>query len=385
MGMITSNEGEVEEALQALHYNALFKSHVAELLREGVIIQFGAGDIVFANGAASRMLRLTSEQLAGRSSMSPEWESIRPDGSPFPGEDHPAMRVLATGKPQMDVTMGLRGGDGSMRWLTIDSTPWRVGDIDVAISVFSDVTSDFDRVDELTAVMTELQKSTLQREWPNDDRTEFAARYRSVGPSRRVGGDFYGAYDLDAHRTAFFLGDICGHGVKAAGLSSLARHTFHAIGPLLDDPNDVLGRLHDVVFEQSPDSYLTAVYGYIDRCDDDSDTRTVRFACGGHPQPILISGGTATYVGGFGSIIGMIPNLNRPVHQLEVAAGDQLVVYSDGLLSSPTPQLEEEELLELIPTDLDPDELVEHLLRIGSPDVADIGHDDTAVMAMQFK
>ena len=382
--MLTSHEGEVEEALQALHYNALFKSHVAELLREGVVIQFGAGSIVFANSAAARLLRLTPEQLASRSSLSPEWEAIHPDGSPFPGVDHPAMRVLATGEPQMDVTMGLRVGDGSMRWMSIDSTPWRVGDIDVAISVFSDVTADFERVDELTAVMTELQKTTLQREWPTDDRTEFAARYRSVGPSRRVGGDFYGAYALDENRTAFFLGDICGHGVKAAGLSSLARHTFHAIGPLLDDPNDVLGRLHDVVFEQSPDSYLTAVYGYIYRDDAHPEVRTVRFACGGHPRPILISGGSASYVGGFGSIIGMIPNLNRPVHELEVVSGDQLVVYSDGLLSSPTPQLEEEELLELIPTELGPEELVEQLLRIGSPDVADIGHDDTAVMAMQF-
>ncbi len=382
--MIATEELEAEEALhalQALHHNALFKSHVAELLREGIVIQYGDGRIVYANSAAARLLRLTPEQLADRTSMSPEWESIHTDGRPFPGEDHPAMRVLATGQPQKDVTVGLRAGDGSLRWMSFDSTPWQIGDMTVAISVFSDVTAQFDRADELTGVMTELHKSALQREWPTNERTDFAARYRSVGPSRKIGGDFYGAYQLNDQRMAFFLGDVCGHGVKAAGLSSLARHTLHAIGPLLDDPNDVLGRLHDVVFEQSPESYLTAVYGYI---DDRDGTRTVRFACGGHPQPILISGGTASYVGGFGSLIGMIPNLNRPVHEMVVRPGDQLVVYSDGLLSSPTPQLEEEELLELVPTDLGLEALVEQLLHIGSPDVADIGHDDTAVMAVQF-
>ncbi|MFN3256073.1 MAG: SpoIIE family protein phosphatase [Ilumatobacter sp.] len=372
----------VGDALLGLSRDTEFARRVSRLIHDGILVQVGGGEIVWSNPAACRLLRMSWEELAGRTSLSPEWQATRPDGRPFPGDEHPAMRVLATGKAQHDVIMGVTVGDGSTRWLSIDSTPWNVDGIHVAITVFTDVTSDFDRTDELSSVMRELEKTTNQQRWPTDERIEFAAGYRSVGPSRRIGGDFYGAYDFHDGRKGFFLGDVCGHGVKAAGLSSLARHTLQAIGPLLDDPNDVLARLHDVIMEQSPKSYLTAVYGYI---RDLGDVHAVRFACGGHPRPILVSNGVASYVGGFGSIVGMIPNLARPVHELLMARGDMLVVYSDGLLSTPTPQLEESELLDLIPTDLEPMALVNEILRIASPDVADIGHDDTAVMVMRFE
>lgn len=356
-------------------------SSIADAVREGVLLLGEGGRIEWCNLAARRLLRVAADDLMQRSVVDVEWNMLRPDGRAFSADEHPAIRALASGERQADVVVGLTIGDRSRRWFSVGVSPTDHERDNVVIMVFSDVTAEFDSAGELRSVMDEIQVTSQQHEWPIDDRVSFAARYRSVGPSRRIGGDFYGAYEVGERRTGFFLGDVCGHGVKAAGLSALARNTFQAIGPLLTDANEVLARLHDVVGRQRPDSYLTAIYGYI---EDDTHGTKIRFACGGHPPPILISDGVASYIGGPGLIIGMIPNLERTVHETRVRPGDQIVLYSDGLLSTPTPQLEEPELLSVVPTDLSAEDLVDTLLEIASPAVHDVGYDDTAIMVMHF-
>ncbi|MBK9966725.1 MAG: PAS domain S-box protein [Holophagales bacterium] len=77
-----------------------------EALPEGVVLHLASGEIVICNPAAERILGLTRSQMAGRTSLDPSWQAIREDGSPFPGETHPAMVTLRTGEPLRDVVMG---------------------------------------------------------------------------------------------------------------------------------------------------------------------------------------------------------------------------------------------------------------------------------------
>src|SRR5512140_3463141 len=92
-------------------------------LSEGVVMQLAGGEIVACNPAAERILGLTRDQLAGRTSMDPAWRAVHEDGSPFPGETHPAMVTLRTGEPARDVVMGVRRPDGELRWISINSEP----------------------------------------------------------------------------------------------------------------------------------------------------------------------------------------------------------------------------------------------------------------------
>jgi hypothetical protein len=56
--------------------------------------------------------------------MNPEWRSVKKDGSPFPGSEHPSMVSLRTGKPQKEVVMGVynprRKG---YTWININAVP----------------------------------------------------------------------------------------------------------------------------------------------------------------------------------------------------------------------------------------------------------------------
>ncbi len=95
-----------------------------ETISGGVVLQDIDGKIIQANAAACELLGLTVDQILGRTSMDPRWHAIHEDGSPFPGEDHPAMATLRTGKPLRNVVMGIyHPKDDAYRWIQINSDP----------------------------------------------------------------------------------------------------------------------------------------------------------------------------------------------------------------------------------------------------------------------
>ncbi len=71
-------------------------------MQEGAVLMDAGSSIVAANEAAEELLGLGIEQMTGRSSLDPLWQSLHADGSPWPGTDHPSVRCLRTGEPQMN-------------------------------------------------------------------------------------------------------------------------------------------------------------------------------------------------------------------------------------------------------------------------------------------
>ena len=92
-------------------------------LVEGVVLQNADGSIVACNSSAERVLGLTADQMRGRSSIDPRWCAIHEDGSPFPGEAHPAMLALHTGAQQNAVVMGVMKPNGDLTWILINAQP----------------------------------------------------------------------------------------------------------------------------------------------------------------------------------------------------------------------------------------------------------------------
>ena len=107
---------------QALSSEARYHS-VVTALAEGIVLQASDGSITAANKSAEQILGLSLDQLKGRTSIDPRWRAIHEDGTPFPGETHPASVTLRTGKPQSNVIMGVHKPDGSLTWISINSQP----------------------------------------------------------------------------------------------------------------------------------------------------------------------------------------------------------------------------------------------------------------------
>ena len=95
-----------------------------ETMTQGVVYQDADGQIIDANPAAQRILGLTLDQLQGRTSMDPRWRAMREDGSEFPGDAHPAMVALETGRPVRDVVMGVYDPKRQHHtWININAVP----------------------------------------------------------------------------------------------------------------------------------------------------------------------------------------------------------------------------------------------------------------------
>ncbi len=112
-------------------------------MTEGIVFHDREGRIINCNGSAEKILGLTRDEIMGRTSLDPHWRAIYEDGTPFVGENHPAMLSLKTGNPQTDVIMGVHKPDGDFVWISINSQPLLAHGSDLPYGVvvsFQDIT-----------------------------------------------------------------------------------------------------------------------------------------------------------------------------------------------------------------------------------------------------
>jgi len=116
-----------------------------ENMTQGVIFHAPTGEITEANEAAATILGLTMDQLLGKTSLDPRWKAIHEDGSDYPGETHPVMMTIKTGKAVRNSVMGVFVPEqNEYRWININSMPHFRNDRSTLIRVintFEDITA----------------------------------------------------------------------------------------------------------------------------------------------------------------------------------------------------------------------------------------------------
>ena len=113
-----------ERAEEALRESEERHRLLAETMLQGVVHQDADGKIIAMNPAAERILGKTREEFLGSTSVREEHHTIREDGLPFPGLEHPAMVALRTGQPLHGVVMGVFNPRMSAyRWISVDAVP----------------------------------------------------------------------------------------------------------------------------------------------------------------------------------------------------------------------------------------------------------------------
>jgi len=113
-------------------------------LHVGLLIQGPRSEVLFANAAAVRLLGVPAPRMIGKTSLDASPLAVHEDGTPFPGEDHPAPRALATGKPVRDVVMGFyRPAVRDRVWLLVNADPQAGPDgrVEQVVCTFTDVTA----------------------------------------------------------------------------------------------------------------------------------------------------------------------------------------------------------------------------------------------------
>jgi GAF domain-containing protein len=183
--------------------------------------------------------------------------------------------------------------------------------------------------EERDRVARMLQESLLPSALPKIPGLDLAARYRAC--IEGVGGDFYDVFPVGDDLWGVVIGDVCGKGAEAAALTSLARHTVRTAAMMDPRPTEVLRVLNDALREhddRTPGRFCTAVVGLL---DVSGATPRLTLARAGHPHPLLARNGSVLRVGGDGRLLGVAPDIEATNDVVELAPGDAVVLYTDGL------------------------------------------------------
>jgi len=213
----------------------------------------------------------------------------------------------------------------------------------------------------------------------------FAHRYRSAPGTGRIGGDFYDLFPIDARLVGFAIGDVCGKGIKAAMTTMKARSALRAVALDDPDPTRVLEAVNGYLWrELTPELFVTAIFGTIH-----TGSGRVRLAVAGHPEPVVCGRRDIVLPDELRAPpLGVMPRLDAPTWEIDLAPGESLVLVTDGILEAggARNQFGAERLLEVLHNVVcgeTPDDVVSAVL------VAVDGHtglaldDDIAVVALQ--
>lgn len=207
-----------------------------------------------------------------------------------------------------------------------------------------------------------------------------ATRYEAGAQGLDVGGDWYDSIGLPDGRIAFAVGDVVGRGLEAAATMGHLRSALGALALRGEGPGAVLEGLDEFARAAMGTHMATVAYAELHPNDG-----TVRYACAGHPPPILVpADGPARPLDGARSpLLEMldVPRV-RPVATARMDPGDTLVLYTDGLTErrDETPDIGLDRLLRVL--DASKDEDPEVICDVLLDRVAPVGarRDDIAIL-----
>jgi anti-sigma regulatory factor (Ser/Thr protein kinase) len=133
------------------------------------------------------------------------------------------------------------------------------------------------------------------------------------------------------------VGDVVGHGLRAAATMGQLRNAFRAYGLEEVSPAEVMARVNRLVISGGEEAMATVLYLVLDR-----ETGDVTFASAGHPPPLVLSSDGARFLeGGRAVPVGAAePGVFREGSAV-LPPGASLLLYTDGLVERRDAPLEQ--------------------------------------------
>ena len=186
------------------------------------------------------------------------------------------------------------------------------------------------------ALARRVQRQLLPRTGPPLATLEYAGDCREAGA---VGGDGYDFLDLGPGTVGLMLTDTSGKGMGAALLMANLQATLRA--EFARGGLDLPRRLEAVnalfLASTAPEHYATLFFG----CYDDAARRLVYANCGHNPPLVLRADGSCERLLPTAPVMGLIADWTCEEAEVDIAPGDRLVVFSDGVTEARNAREEE--------------------------------------------
>ena len=182
--------------------------------------------------------------------------------------------------------------------------------------------------DEELQEAREIQDSLLPKKLPEVAGYELAAMTQ---PLRFVGGDYYSVVRISERHTVLCIADVAGKGLPAALLMSSLQAALRPLIWRRLAPRELCHRLNRILCDLTPvGKFISFFYAVLDSTDN-----RLTYCNAGHNPPLVIrADGTSTELKAAGAVLGQFPHWLYEQSELQMRSGDQLLLFTDGLVEA---------------------------------------------------
>lgn len=205
--------------------------------------------------------------------------------------------------------------------------------LEQSIQTLKETTAAKERIESELKIAKDIQMSFLPHELPSDERVDVASK---LMPAREVGGDFYNYFYLDDKRLLFTLGDVSDKGIPAALFMAVLMTLVKGKAHQDLSPAQLLYQVNQELCREDSTMFATIFCGILN-----TSTGELTYCDGGHCTPyVLYQGGTIEPLALTKGIpLGIFPETIYTDLNLTLKAGDQLLLYTDGITEAEDSEL----------------------------------------------
>lgn len=251
---------------------------------------------------------------------------------------HTIIPMLSQNTPRGMLCLGERVGGGRFEALELE---YLHALANITISALENArlvkeTIEKQRIEKELSVAKSIQQGLLPKKIPTLAGYELAAINES---SQQVGGDYYDVIALSDHEYVLAIGDVAGKGVPASLLMANVQAALRTIAPLRLPLPEATARINSLIHSNtSADKFITFFWGLLD-----TEAHTFEYVNAGHNPPYFLHDGDACDELSDGGLILGIMGTTPPYDSrvLQLAAGDMIIAYTDGVNEAMSKDMEE--------------------------------------------
>ena len=183
----------------------------------------------------------------------------------------------------------------------------------------------------------EMQEGLLPKAFPTREQSPGVEIFARLDPAKEVSGDLYDFFPVEPGKMCFVVGDVSGKGVAAGLFMAVTRTLIRATAVPGRKPLEILQRVNaQLCAENRANLFVTMILGILETA-----TGRMEYGQGGHNPPLLIPAkGEPVYEPSGGMPLGVFEDAKFGQRQLELKAGETLLVYTDGVTEAMNPKRE---------------------------------------------
>lgn len=176
---------------------------------------------------------------------------------------------------------------------------------------------------------SKIQTSLVPKIFPESEKIGFSGFYK---PMEELGGDLYDVFKISDTLFGILVLDVCGHGVPAALITTMAKVSFKVNSERFKTPHEVVSQVNNEIASvlQGSGDYFTVFYGVINIA-----TMKMSFVNGGHPKGYILRGkNELVALEQNGIFVGVMADIPFESTTIDLSKGDRILLYTDGLIEA---------------------------------------------------